>query len=119
MWSKLEKIFIAIGLDYTRQGSYESEELLPSSFFTFWNYDTPDDGFFDNKANRRIWVWQIYFYTNNPSLIYSKLEEFIVLAKQEGFIIEGNGSDIPSGAPNYFGRMVRIRFIENYNEEEN
>lgn len=114
MWEKLEKIFQALGLEYSRQGSYSPDEELPSSFFTFWNYDIPEEGFFDNKASRAIWIWQVYFYTTNPNLIYSKLQEFIDLAKEEGFIVEGRGSDIPTERPDYLGRMVRITFIENY-----
>lgn len=114
MWEKLEEIFKELNLSYSRQGSYEENETLPDSFFTYWNYDTPEDGYFDNKANRAIWIWQIYFYTNDGNLIYSKLQEFIALAKQEGFIVDGKGNDIQSNEPGYFGRMVQISFIENY-----
>lgn len=113
MWSKLESIFLELGLDYARQGSYAEDDVIPQSLFTFWNVSTPYNGFFDNKANKKIWVWQIYFYTKDANIIYSKLDDFISLAKREGFIVEGNGNDIPSDVPNYFGRMVRINYIEN------
>lgn len=118
MWSRLENIFQTIGLEYSRQGSYVEGETLPNSFFTFWNYDTPEDGFYDNVSHKTIWIWQIYFYTNDPNLIYSKMDEFIELAKQEGFIVNGKGNDISSGVPDYFGRMVRISYMENYIKEE-
>lgn len=114
MWEKLEKVFKAIGLDYSRQGSYAADAEFPTSFFTFWNYDIPEDGFFDNKSNRAIWIWQVYFYTSDPNIIYSKMQEFIDLAKKEGFIPDSRGMDIPAGIPNYMGRMVQIKFIENY-----
>lgn len=115
MWTKLEEAFEEMGFPYSRQGSYEEDEELPSSFFTFWNADTPEDGFFDNEANRAVWVWYIYFYTKDPSYLYSKLEEFIRIAKSKGFIVEGKGKDLASGEPDYFGRYVSIRYIENYN----
>ncbi len=118
MWEKLEEVFKKLNLPYSRQGSYESSEDYPNSFFTFWNFDTPEDGFFDNEANRAIWYWQIYYYSNDPSTIYSKMQEFINLAKQERFIVEGKGNDIPCDRPDYTGRMVRIKYIENYKKGE-
>lgn len=114
MWSKLEPIFQAIGLDYSRQGSYESSEDYPASFFTFFNFDTPESGFFDNVANRAVWFWQIYYYTNDPATLYTQLDDFIARAKAVGFIVEGRGNDIPCDRPDYVGRMVRIKFIEKY-----
>lgn len=114
MWNKLEKIFEEIGLPYSRQGSYAPDDNYPSSFFTFWNYDTPEDGFFDNESHKAIWLWYIYFYTNDAFLLYSKMDEFIALAKRDGFIIEGKGNDIQSDQPNFIGRVVRISYIENY-----
>ena len=119
MWEKLEQIFIGIGLPYSRQGSYESEDAYPPSFFTFWNVDTPEAGFYDNQAHRAVWFWYVYFYTKNASILYSQLDEFITKAKAAGFIVEGRGIDVPSGSPDYFGRMVRVKFIQHYNQGGN
>lgn len=115
MWSKLEEIFVKLGLPYSRQGSYDSSEDYPASFFTFWNSDTPEESYYDNTSTKAVWIWYIYFYTKNASIFYSKMDEFIALAKKKGFITEGRGNDIPSDRPDYFGRVVRIKFIENYN----
>lgn len=114
MWEKLKEVFEEMGYPYSRQGSYQEGAEIPESLFTFWNADTPEDGFFDNKANRAIWVWYIYFYTKHPNLLYSVIDEFAVKAKSKGFIVEGKAHDIPSDEPNYFGRYVALRFIENY-----
>ena len=118
MWSKLEEVFKKTGLDYSRQGSYSEDAEYPSSFFTFWNYDLPEDGFFDNEAHRAIWYWQIYYYTNNPATLYSKVDEFVKLAKEAGFIVEDRGRDIPSDRPDYPGRMITIKYIEDYSKQE-
>lgn len=118
MWSKLEEIFKKIGLDYSRQGSYSDSSEYPPSFFTFWNFDTPDEGFYDNKANRAVWFWQVYYYTNDPTTLYSRMDEFIKYAKEAGFIIEGKGNDIPSDRPDYPGRMITIKYIEEYANQE-
>ena len=118
MWSKLEEVFKQIGLPYSRQGSYSDESEYPSSFFTFWNFDVPEEGFFDNEANRAVWFWEVYYYTNDPSTIYSQMDVFVKLAKQTGFICEGRGNDIPSDRPDYLGRTITIKYIENYAKQE-
>lgn len=115
MWSKLEEVFELVGLEYTRQGSYSDDATLPQSFFTFWNADTPEQGFYDNKAHCAVWYWYVYFYTKDASLLYSKLDDFIRIAKEKGFIAQGKAKDIASGEPDYFGRYVQIKYVEKYN----
>lgn len=117
MWNKLENVFIQTGYPYHRQGSFQEGEEIPESVFTFWNNDTPEDGFFDNKANRAVWVWYVYFYTRDASKIYYVMDDFIEKAKAEGFIPQGKAHDIPSDEPDYFGRFVALKFIENYSHE--
>lgn len=118
MWSKLEDVFRTMGLDYSRQGSYTDDREYPPSFFTFWNFDIPEDGFFDNEAHRAVWYWQICYYTRFPETLYSRMDEFTELAKAAGFIVEGRGEDVLSDRPDYPGRMVRIKYIEDYQNQE-
>ena len=115
MWSKLEEVFQALELPYSRQGSYSSDESYPDSFFTFWNADTPEGGFYDDESHKAIWLWYVYFYTNDPLILYSQMDLFVQKAKEKGFIVEGRGNDIQSDQPDYFGRVVRIRYVEIYN----
>ena len=118
MWSKLEEVFTdsrLSGIEYARQGSFDKNAQLPASFFTFWNADTPEGGFYDDEAHKAVWVWYIYFYTNDASLLYSKLEDFITIAKEKGFIAEGRPKDLASGEDGYSGRYIKIKYIENYN----
>ena len=103
-------IFEKIGLPYFRQGSL-SDEDYPPSFFTFWNIDTPNDSFYDNKESRYILYVQIGFYTNNAKLIYSTLEDFMERARAKGFVIEGRPKDANADKDNYFGRVLYIRII--------
>lgn len=116
MFDKLKTIFETMGMEYSRQGSYSSPEEYPSSFFTFWNTDTPEGSYYDNKAHRAEWVWLVYFYTCDPSLIYSKMDEFIRLAKEAGFVVDGRGEDTKSDRPDYYGRVVMVRFVEIYED---
>lgn len=112
MWSKLEEVFEEIQLPYSRQGSYEEGEELPTSFFTFWNADSNGASYYDNGCHRTEWFWYVYFYTKDPSIIYSKLEEFIKLAKEKGFNVDGKGHDIPTDITYYLGRYVRLTYVE-------
>lgn len=114
MWTRLEELFIEMGYPYARQGSFQEGDEIPTSLFTFWNANTPEDGFYDNKPHKAVWIWYIYFYTKDPNLIYSVVEELIVKAKIKGFVVEGKAHDIPSDAPDYFGRYVTLKFVENY-----
>lgn len=118
MWKKLEKVFKKTGVDYSRQGSYTDDDEYPPSFFTFWNFDTPEDGFYDNEAHQAVWYWQIYYYTKYPQTLYSRMDEFYRLAKEEGFIMEGRAHDIQSDRPDYPGRMITIKYIEDYEKQE-
>lgn len=118
MWSKLEKVFNKMGLAYSRQGSYSNKNEYPPSFFTFWNPNTSEAAFYDDKAHKAIWYWSIFYYTKFPETLYSRMDEFAKLAKEEGFIVEGRGNDIQSDRPDYPGRTITIIYVENYKKEE-
>lgn len=113
MWKELEKVFEATTLNYHRQGSITEGKKWDKSFYTFWNMDTPEDGFYDNEAHKVVWYWNVYYYSNDPATLYSGLENFISLAKEAGFIVNGRGTDVPSGRPDYVGRMVQVIWVEN------
>lgn len=108
---KLFDLFDEIGLPYFRQGSL-SDEDYPPSFFTFWNIDTPNDSFYDNKENSFIPYIQVGFYTNDASLIYSQLDEdgeFYKKAKAKDFTFAGRAKDANADKDNYCGRVCYIR----------
>ena len=114
MWSKLEEVFEKIGLPYDRQGSYSDESEYPRSFFTFWNPNTKEGAFYDDKAHRAEWHWNVNYYTSDPATLYSQMDEFIKIAKEVGFVVEGRGYDVASDRPDYPGRMVRVIYLETY-----
>lgn len=113
MWAKLEEVFNEVGLPYSRQGSFSRDDELPESMFTFWNVETPDTWFFDNNNYRVEWEWVVYFYTKDPAILYTKMEDFIRIAREKGFLADGNGKDIQSDNPEYLGRYVRLVYVEN------
>ena len=112
MWKLLEEIFEDLKLPYFRQGSLAKPEDYPSpSFYTFWNIDERYAHLYDNKPAVKIYVWGIYSYTNDPSKMYSLLDDFVLRAIEKGFIINER-NDIGSDSPDYYGRYLIITYIE-------
>lgn len=107
---KLFDLFDEIGLPYFRQGSMSDADYKPS-FFTFWNIDTPNDSFYDNRETRYVEYVQVCFYTNDANLIYSQMDDFIARAKQKGFAVQGRAHDTPADRDDYYGRFALIKII--------
>lgn len=108
--NELFEVFEKLGLPYFRQGTLSDDEY-PNSFFTFDNFDSQNGSFYDNSERRYSMKVNVYFYTNDPRLVYSKMNEFIEASKSKGFIVEGRGKDAPSGKQEYVGRYVTINVI--------
>lgn len=91
-----------------------SEEDYPSSFFTFWNIETPEDKHYNNEAARAVWGFWVYLYSDDPSIVDAKLEEARKLLKSNDWIVEGKGEDVASDVETHTGRMFTCYKIENY-----
>lgn len=114
MKSELINVLNTFGFPVYRQGSMSSEEVYPSSFFTFWNFETPEDKHYNNEASRAVWGFWVYMYSDDPSIVDAKLEEARKLLKSNGWIIDGKGEDVASDVETHTGRMFTCYKIENY-----
>lgn len=94
------------------QGSMSKEDAYPDSFFTFWNNDTTDEAFFDNRETETIWDFDLNFYSSNPTLTNSVLLEAKRKLRQAGFIPDGSGYDVVSDEPTHTGRGMNLLFID-------
>lgn len=99
-----------IGLPYYRQGSM-SDTDYPPSFFTYWNIDTPSLKFRDNNEKEYVEIISVCFYTNDPELVYTQMDDFISRAKEAGFIT-GRANDTSADRSDFYGRFVRIQKIK-------
>lgn len=117
MTDKLIELLSGFGYPVLEQGSMGKDEDYPNSFFTFFNIDTPDSAFYDNKATKFEWIFNLCFYSNDFNLAYSKFEEATKLLKENGWIIRNSkGYAAPSDVDTHLGRQTRITYEE---REEN
>lgn len=110
MKQKLIDILATFGYPVSLQGSYEEGKELPDAFFTFWNYDT-EPICYSNNETRTIWVFRVFFYSNDPSLTMSVMKEARKKLREHNFLVGGD-YDIDSGVKDYTGREVEINYIE-------
>lgn len=99
------------------QGSINSLDDYPQSFFTFWNFDTPESAFYDNNANRAVWGFWVYFYSVDPALVQSVPEAARKLLKQNDYILQGKANDITVDKPTHTGAMFTVYKFEEYPDE--
>lgn len=114
MKNKLITLLETFGFPVFLQGSLNENEEYPPSFFTFWNFETPEDSHYNNNASRAVWGFWVYLYSDDPAIVDEKLIEAAKLLKTNGWIIEGKGEDVVSDEPTHTGRMITCKFIENY-----
>lgn len=98
------------------QGTLNSVEEYPESFFTFWNYETPETAFYDNDANRAVWGFWVYFYSVDPELVQTQPEAARKLLKQNGWILQGKANDISVDKPTHTGAIFTVCKFEEYQE---
>lgn len=105
----------SLGYPVIQQGSLNPDDQYPDSFFTFWNHDADGNSFYDNDDHSTVWVFDLNFYSIDPSLVNTKLVEAKNLLKQSGFIVSGKGHDVASDEPTHTGRGITVMCVEGTN----
>lgn len=118
MKEALIAILSTLGYPVFLQGSLQSTEAYPDSFFTFWNFQTPEAAFYDDEAGRAVWGFWIYFYSTSPLLVETEPEKARKALKANGYILEGKANDISVDKPTHTGTFFTCYVYENYNTEE-
>lgn len=117
MKADLIVILEELGYPVFLQGTLQSEEDYPESFFTFWNFSTPEAAYYDNDAGRAVWGFWVYFYSTSPQLVESVPEQARKLLKQHDYILDGKAHDIAVDKPTHTGAFFTVYKYENYSEE--
>lgn len=107
----------SLGYPAFLQGSLNPDDQYPESFFTFWNFSTPESAFYDDAANRAVWGFWIYFYSVDPLLVEQVPEQARKLLKQNGWILAGKPNDISVDRPTHTGVIITAYKFENYESE--
>lgn len=107
----------SLGYPVFLQGSLNPDERYPESFFTFWNFSTPEAAFYNDAANRAVWGFWIYFYSVDPHLVEQVPEEARQLLKSNDWIIQGKATDINVDRPTHTGAFFTTYKFEDYETE--
>jgi len=108
----------SFGYPVYRQGSMEKEATYPPTFFTFWNAESDDHAFYDNKEYGVNWEFDVNVYSSDPATTYTLLEQARTLLKNNGWLIPGKGHDLASDEPSHTGRGMLCIITEFNNSEE-
>lgn len=117
MKNELVVLLETLGFPVYLQGTINSMDEYPESFFAFWNFDTPEAAFYDDAANRAVWGFWIYFYSVDPELVESIPEQARQLLKANDWILQGKANDISVDKPTHTGAFFTAYKFENYESE--
>lgn len=113
MDDKLIQLLESFGFPVFLQGSLNKDTAYPNSFFTYWSDESVDGSHYDNDAISWVWSFSVYFYSVDPALVSSIINEQVrKLLKQNGFIVSGKGYDVASDEPTHTGRGIDALIIE-------
>ena len=116
MKTNLISLLETFGYPVFLHGSMNDDDEYPQSFFTFWNFDTPEASFYDNESFRAEWGFTVCFYSDDPLRIDETIDKTIKLLKENNWIIEGKGKDAVSDEKTHTGREITCWKIESYKE---
>lgn len=94
------------------QGSLAADEAYPDTFFTFWNDSTDDGSHYDNDAIFFTWSFTVYFYSTDPALVNSMLDDVRAELRKAGWNVNGKGYDVPTDQKTHTGRAIDVFYIE-------
>lgn len=112
MKEKLIKLLNTFGLPVYLQGTMSEDEDYPSSFFTFYNFEKKEGGFYSGRPTTINWGFWVFIYADDPEVVETKLDEAAALLRKNGWVIENKGEDVASDEPSHTGRMMTCRFLE-------
>lgn len=112
MQNLLIKILETFKYPVFRQGSLNSNESYPDTFFTFWNNLTNNNSYYNNKTNNYVWDFDLNIYSTDPDKVNSLLIEAKEKLEKNNFIIDGKGHDIASDELTHTGRGINVKIIE-------
>lgn len=116
MKEKLIEILETFGYPVFLQGSLNSDDAYPDSFFTFWNNYANDLVHYDNDTRAYEWSFDVNFYSTSPQSVNTMLEAVRTALKAGGFVVRGKGHDVLSDEITHTGRGLNVLYREEETE---
>lgn len=113
MKNELITILQATGFPARLQGSVGHSEKYPKSFWTFWNFETPEK-YYDNQPVNATWGFWLFFFSDDPRTIDTEVNRAIKALRAAGWIVDGKGEDALSDEPTHTGRRLTVYKKEIY-----
>lgn len=112
MEDKLIEVLNTLKYPVFRQGSLTKDEPYPESFFTFWNYESPDHAYYDNSDYGTNWSFGVYAYSSDPATTYQMITDARTKLKENDFIVPSKGFDASSDEESHTGRGISVYYLE-------
>lgn len=94
-----------------RQGSLTPGDDYPATFFTFWNNSDTEQSAYDNETLLAVQAFDVNVYSNDPTTLYSLLDQARAAFKAAGWQTPDRGHDIASDEPTHRGRGFSVTYI--------
>jgi hypothetical protein len=108
----LRNLLKSFGYPVDLQGTIATNEAYPPFFFTFWNYATDLDSFYDNDSHRHIWRFEVNFYGVDPLTVESVMSDALQLLKINGWTLTELPHDVASDEDTHTGRGAEVIFLD-------
>ena len=112
VYEKLIDTLDTFNVPVYRQGSMSQNATYPETFITFWNNDTPDHAYYDNKAYGTSWSVNVYVYSSDANKPYSLIEQIRTALMSEGWIVPSRGFDADSDEESHIGRGIECLYLD-------
>lgn len=107
-----------LGYPVFLQGSLNSADDYPESFFTFWVFQADEESHYNNMPASCSWGFWIYFYSTDPLLVQNVPLLAKKNLKEEGFVFEGKPIDADTDVNTHTGCMLTCYILEKYKEDD-
>lgn len=116
MINELLKIIEKRELPVYLQGTLTEQKANETpSYFTYWNYSTPDTAYYCNKPTRSTWsCWVFLYTTDDPFKAQDTIDALIADLRAAGWTVEGRGDSMSSSLPSHIARRITVHKSENY-----
>lgn len=111
----LIEILEKVGYEVIKQGTIEANEECPRAFFTYWNWESPRDEYYDNRHHSIIYYYQIQFFSDDIKIVDVAMNKAVELLENNGFNIDEEPTDTYSDIPNHTGKYLEANIEKRRN----